>query len=269
MNIFDLKPIHISKIIASEKRMYREGFSNTVSTYRDYQDNFPHGFYTFFYCISGEIEYIFQHKTFHIFPNQFVFLDKYHPFTFRSVNSDFEVYLINFVAECGFVDEPVLFSPVNNNIYLSIFRESASAFKSRQPGFEFMTISLLMKLLATIKNDLAASVNSNTKNDKVIFAIDYMKANIDNECFSIEHLASEMNVSTSYLRNIFVDFCGIPPIKYFKKMRILQAADILTAENCSVSETAVRCGYSDVSYFCRDFKKILGTSPHRFKTKNN
>ena len=267
MNIFDLNPIHISRIIASEKREYHKDFSHTIGPYRGHYDNLPYGFYTLFYCVSGEIEYIFEHKTFHISPGQFMFLDKYHPFTFRAVGKDFSVYLINFVAENGFIDEPVLFTPTNSDIYLSIFKEAAAAFKSNRPGFELMTTSLIMKLLATIKDDFADSVNINKKMDKVIYAIEYMKGNVTNEFFSIEQLALEMNVSTSYLRSIFVEFCGIPPIKYFKKMRILQAADILTAGSYSVSETAVRCGYSDVSYFCRDFKKILGTSPNRFKSK--
>lgn len=267
MNIFDLNPVHITRIIAAEKRGYPKGYSFSVKVYRDNWDNLPYGFYTLFYNVRGQVEYIFEDKKFTVNENEIMFLDRYHPFTFQSPETGFEVYLINFVAESGFIDEPQLFIPTNRDKYLSIFKEASAAFKSNRPGFELMTTSAIMKLLANIKNDLFTAQSSNKKMDKVIFAIEHMKSNISNDFFSIDSLALEMNVSTSYLRNIFVEFCGVPPIKYFKKMRILHAADILMADTCSVSETAQRCGYNDVSYFCRDFKKILGTSPLKFKSK--
>jgi AraC-like DNA-binding protein len=58
---------------------------------------------------------------------------------------------------------------------------------------------------------------------------------------------------------------GISPRLYLEDLRLKTAMGILYNERSSVKETAMRCGFNDVNYFCRLFKKRFGISPGKFK----
>ena len=106
-----------------------------------------------------------------------------------------------------------------------------------------------------------------TKTDKAAFATDYIGKNLTNYQLSVETVAREMSISTTYLRKVFVESVGMSPLKYIKTRRINLAVDILSTTDRSVNEAARECGFQDASYFCKEFKKIMGTSPLAFRNK--
>jgi YesN/AraC family two-component response regulator len=58
---------------------------------------------------------------------------------------------------------------------------------------------------------------------------------------------------------------GVPPLKYMITKRITLAKELLSTTDLSVEEVALKCGYSDVTYFIKVFKKAEGITPIEYK----
>jgi AraC-like DNA-binding protein len=54
-------------------------------------------------------------------------------------------------------------------------------------------------------------------------------------------------------------------MEYRDSIRLLYAKDFLAEESTSVSEAAYKCGFEDVNYFSRFFKKHTGSSPTAYR----
>ena len=72
-------------------------------------------------------------------------------------------------------------------------------------------------------------------------------------------------VCEDYLRKLFKKDFGITPNEYLIKLRIDKAKILLRNETHNpVSQVALSCGFYDMHYFSRVFKKITGVSPNQY-----
>lgn len=55
------------------------------------------------------------------------------------------------------------------------------------------------------------------------------------------------------------------PVEYVNLIRNKQACEMMNKTAYSMEEVARRVGYTTVSTFNRNFRKIIGTSPYQFK----
>ena len=266
MSIFDKNDLTISRINNSEKICQPYGYDLQLSEYRGAFPRNPKGFYTLALVIDGECDYIFEKQKLRAKTGDIVFLDNYTPFHQITLR-DFYVYVINFISEGGLIKEPKIIKPLGFDKYLSMFKEAAIAFEQKKVGYILLTKSIIYRILSTIQADGASREQPRTKGDKITFAKDYVSRNLANCQLSVQTIASEMNISTAYLRKIFVENVGMSPLKYIKTLRINLAADILSTTAKSVDEAARECGFQDTSYFCKEFKKTMGASPLSFRKK--
>ena len=59
---------------------------------------------------------------------------------------------------------------------------------------------------------------------------------------------------------------GKPPIEYLNEYRIEKAVRKLRLTNLSITDIAFSCGFSDLSYFIKTFKKTKGVSPGKYRS---
>ena len=96
---------------------------------------------------------------------------------------------------------------------------------------------------------------------KVLVFID---ANYD-KAINIEDIAGSANISISTCLRLFRTVLGTTPIQYLMKYRIGKAAEKLKRhDEKTISEIAHSCGFTDVSYFNRCFRREYGTTPSCF-----
>ena len=62
---------------------------------------------------------------------------------------------------------------------------------------------------------------------------------------------------------------GISPINYLISKRIDESKNLLTTTNYSIRDISSIVGFSNSSYFSQMFKKITGSSPKSYKSKNS
>lgn len=86
---------------------------------------------------------------------------------------------------------------------------------------------------------------------------------------SLKTLASHLNVNASYLSALFSEEMGISLTNYVTKCRMEQAKNLLTQSKLSVKNIAFQCGFADIHYFSRQFKKYTGFSPKAYREEQS
>ncbi len=80
---------------------------------------------------------------------------------------------------------------------------------------------------------------------------------------TIDELAGLCNISKYHFCRIFKEELGVTPVQYIMNYRISLAETMLKNEKQSIGTVARLCGFEDVSYFYRCYKKLKGTSPNK------
>ena len=124
--------------------------------------------------------------------------------------------------------------------------------------------SFLISILELIKQEITLQGNFSP-------AIKEIKSYIQNhfmETISIETLANIAHLSESHLLARFKKEVGISPIQYQINLKLRKAKDLLTDPYLSVKEVALQCGFEDINYFGRLFRKHHQTSPGEWRKKS-
>lgn len=103
-----------------------------------------------------------------------------------------------------------------------------------------------------------------TNMGQITLAIDYISKNYMNE-IRIADLADLCSLSETHFRRLFEELINMAPIEYINLVRIQNACELIKKSNYSMETVALRCGYTNVTTFNRNFKKILNTSPYHWK----
>ncbi len=82
---------------------------------------------------------------------------------------------------------------------------------------------------------------------------------------TLTDLARAANLSPNYFCRFFQKITHHIPIDYLNRYRIEMACLKLTHTNDSITEIAFSCGFNDVSYFIRLFRRYKETSPRKYK----
>ncbi len=95
----------------------------------------------------------------------------------------------------------------------------------------------------------------------------YIEAHcIDN--FSIQDLASLVNLNPYYLVRCFSQQVGTSPHQYKLHWQLERAKQAILTEDIVIAQVAANCGFYDQSHLNRAFKRALGVSPGRYREVN-
>lgn len=78
-------------------------------------------------------------------------------------------------------------------------------------------------------------------------------------------ISEYVSLSPQYICRFFKEMTGINIIEYINTYRIETAATLLKTGNLSITDIALECGFDNISYFNRVFKKQIGCTPTEFK----
>jgi AraC-like DNA-binding protein len=84
---------------------------------------------------------------------------------------------------------------------------------------------------------------------------------------TIEGLAHDVILSPERFTTLYKKFFNSTPISDLIDAKILAAKRILSYSLKSINETALECGFSDLHYFSRIFKRRTGYSPAEFRKR--
>lgn len=115
--------------------------------------------------------------------------------------------------------------------------------------------------LCASNNEVSDSL-SNSKGNKLKLIITYIENNYTH-AISIHDIAKECHFSESHFMKFFKQCTGTSFISYLNDYRLLIASRLLTSTDLPVTQIAVECGFDNISYFNRCFKKKYGEAPSK------
>lgn len=115
---------------------------------------------------------------------------------------------------------------------------------------------------------LADDINSVKAYNIVYMVKQYVEEHISDN-ITIETITDIIHITPNYFSSIFKRVTGESFIYYVNKQKIQKSEALLKETNMPVSEIAEKCGFSDVKYFSRVFKKYTDMTPSEYrKTKH-
>ncbi|HUH17713.1 AraC family transcriptional regulator [Albibacterium sp.] len=107
-----------------------------------------------------------------------------------------------------------------------------------------------------------ASLNANSRRIKLVF--DYMNKNFRND-ISLQDISSLVNMHEVSLSRFIKKRTGKSFVDCLNEIRIGQVSRLIIDTTQSISEIAYSCGFNNISYFNRVFKKKKGCTPKEFR----
>lgn len=109
-------------------------------------------------------------------------------------------------------------------------------------------------------------VTSNKNWDKIKDVIKYIEENY-HKPISIDEIAAVCNFSSSHFMKYFKKVMGTSFIDYLNDYRLSMASRLLLSSSDNILDIAAECGYENLSYFNRLFKKKFGVTPSVYRHK--
>lgn len=85
--------------------------------------------------------------------------------------------------------------------------------------------------------------------------------------FSVETIASQVNMSVSTFRRRLLAVSGKSPKAYIQAIQMERAIQLLDDPEQPVAQIAQLCGFSETSNFSHTFKRIYGCTPTQYRSK--
>jgi len=133
-----------------------------------------------------------------------------------------------------------------------------------KPNETFSDQLLLDQLVKELLIHLS-NVNFLKQNHRLTGILNYIEQNYSN-ALSLSGISETFSLSESYIARLFKKELNCKPSEYINNVRISAAEELLLTTEMSVTEISAKVGYSDVYYFSKIFKRIVGTSPSKIRS---
>lgn len=106
----------------------------------------------------------------------------------------------------------------------------------------------------------ALHTRSQVRNGKLALALQVMENNIEDP-LTPDEISEVVALSTRQLERLFSKNIGVSPKRYYLKLRLEKARDLLRQTDMSVTDVCVACGFKSLSHFSKSYRGAYGISP--------
>lgn len=166
------------------------------------------------------------------------------------------------------------FSQKDGEIYESI-KNLFKIIKEKKECYRLMATGEIYRIFSLIvagkfyKETISTSANIDDKSrEKLKKVLSHMRKNFSSP-LPLSHLAEIAGMSEKYFCSFFRKMTNKTPVEYLIFYRIECSAKMLSNTDISVTEAAFSCGFNDLSYFIKTFKRQMGVTPGEYRTLNS
>ncbi|WP_321335505.1 two-component regulator propeller domain-containing protein [uncultured Bacteroides sp.] len=162
---------------------------------------------------------------------------------------------------------------------INAYNHGADAYitKPFHPKHVISAIENLLSRQALLKNYFNSSLSSIKLKDGIVLypedeklikdVTEFVKDNIDDEKLTPATIAEFVGVSKATLYRKFKELSDKTPSEFVRNLRLDHAARLLRTSKLTVSEIMFQSGFSNKSYFYREFLKLFGQSPKDYRNQ--
>jgi AraC-like DNA-binding protein len=162
----------------------------------------------------------------------------------------------------------IVHDDVVNSFVHSILQEEAGKMQYYKPQIRSKIIDLMVYLCRNYGKSKSAAIIKSDKSDRKFLytkkALTFIHKNYQRYC-SIDEISNSIGVSKYYLSHSFKMVTGRTLVEYINIIRCEHARELLSSGSFNVGESADQCGFQDISYFSRTYKKYMGILPSKEK----
>lgn len=137
--------------------------------------------------------------------------------------------------------------------------------EKRPPGYRVMALGLFMQLAVYLSRAYSAGATAESRD---LLRIGEAMAHIEThyvDNMTLADLARLSHLSTRHFSRVFAACVGCAPMAYLLQIRVRRAAELLRHTDNTITDIAMKCGFSDSNYFTRCFRKFMATTPNQYR----
>ncbi|CAM3814641.1 helix-turn-helix domain-containing protein [Marinicrinis lubricantis] len=157
--------------------------------------------------------------------------------------------------------------PISRLDYVSSFVDyMIEEYENKLQGYEMVLRSRFMELVVLLSRQYEMQKQQGIQSHLMHLAkaISFMEDHYL-EPLSREDIATQSNISVRHLNRIFQSYYQTTPFAYLQQLRLEHACRLLKTTNLPISEISYQSGFNDSNYFTRQFTKVFGISPKRYR----
>ena len=139
------------------------------------------------------------------------------------------------------------------------------------PGYEMLVTGAIYNLLGVIFSEkhYVEDVPHAGKNEikriaQLRSVLDFVDENYMNP-ITLQQMADAASMTPKAFCRFFRQMTQQTPIDFVNRQRVEHACDELTASAGSITDVALACGFNDLSYFIKTFKRYMGVTPGQYQ----
>jgi AraC-like DNA-binding protein len=244
-----------------------------------------HDCYEIYYSISGGKQFLIDNRFYDINPGDLFIINQFESHYLAQINNMVHERIIisiypDFLKEISTIKTDLNYCFTERN---QIFNHRISLNKEQQYRFlyfigkittvnefgseileraAFMEMMVMINSLFINNHSLDTADSNFQYNQQVQEILSYINQHIT-DAITVEQLAEQFYISTSYICRIFKATIGTTINKYINARRITIAKSLLTM-GLGVNEVCEKCGFNDYSNFLKAFTKAVGISPKKY-----
>lgn len=219
-------------------------------------------FHSLSYRLSGQAAFSRQGENFLSVPDSVTFV-KAHTDYQTEILEDGRFLVIHFYTRNDLPLAPDLYVfPLQNpRLLQSLFAAAAQRFSAQNP-LSPACLAAFYEILAELRPE--TQEESDPIRQRMEKIRNYIETHYGDAALSVPQLAALAGISEVCLRKQFKAIYQKTPLEYIRLVRHKNAKAMLKAGYFSVSEACVACGFSSLSYFSSEFRKLAGLSPAQY-----
>ena len=103
-------------------------------------------------------------------------------------------------------------------------------------------------------------------NERIRKMLGFIQENYAQE-LTVDSIAASASVSPSEALRCFHNTIGLAPMQYVTHYRVQRAAEALRKTDGKIQQIGTDCGFQEMSYFAKTFRKIMGVTPSVYRKK--
>lgn len=220
------------------------------------------------YCISGSGT-VFCETAKHSFSQGDVFIVNSNDLHMIQSGESVKYYCLicdsNFCRENGIDTEYVRFvKQIRDDEIRRLFENVAEAFAGCEVCRAAKIRCAVLELLIALRTEYTESTiglmsDRNPNTERIKKAMVYVRQNLA-KSMTLDEIAAHVGISKYYFTREFKRITGQSAFEFINTVRCKEAKRLI-ADGSSVSEAARSCGFENMSYFSRTYKKFIGSTP--------
>lgn len=242
-----------------------------------------HNSYEIYYLVEGNRLILIRDKVYELYAGDLVLLrpNVFHRsmgdcpherfnivFTENTLSEYFTHISSEHLTAC-FREEFIRLNSNENKCFTSLYERLKKEYETGAPFF--VTLAEVLRLLCDAsdrkkREPLTAEKILSKGSKKVNLITHYIIENY-NSISSIDDIAASCYLNKSYMCRLFKKETGMTVFEYLNQIKIQNACEMMKTNKDSITDIAMKCGFSSASYFSYTFKELMACTPSDFRKR--